>query len=69
MSATLSKTQFPVRRDLRLPVRKVVLFYQVDSDDGDYYRDVTIDAGLWYALGEPNELTVTIEPGDILNER
>lgn len=38
-------------------------------DDPDWARNtqVLMDIGLWEDMGGPEEITITIEPGDLLN--
>lgn len=35
------------------------------DEDGKVYVD--LDNDVWFEMGEPDEITVTIEPGDTLN--
>lgn len=72
MSGVLSKTKsvIPLRR-LHSKVGanggRVYFTQDVDDIDTDDRRSVFIPAELWVDLGEPTEITVTIEPGDQLN--
>lgn len=44
-----------------------VSFHQ-EKDEGDVrYRHLWMRRDIWEDLGEPQEITVTIEPGDKLN--
>ncbi len=46
----------------------VILFVsEYDKDDPDRFRSVSIDIDLDFALGNPDIITVTIQPGDTLN--
>lgn len=47
------------------------LTYVNDGDpefSADEDREFTLDRATWIAMGRPGEITVTIEPGDLLNE-
>ena len=42
--------------------------YEEDDEGGAYeFRNLELTFTTWEALGSPEELTVTIEPGDLLN--
>jgi hypothetical protein len=60
--------------------RTLLYFADIDTEDGDFVlfdRDVeeedlddlgvAISGDLWLRFGQPDVLTVTIEPGDTLN--
>lgn len=42
-------------------------YRQVREDDGVILREVYMDIGTFQDLGEPEVITLTIEPGDTLN--
>lgn len=45
------------------------VFRYLSDDDGPYqYREVTLDFADWDDMGRPDQITITIEPGDLLNE-
>lgn len=45
-----------------------VEFWQLNEDTGGRLRSVHLDRDLVVELGDPDELTITIEPGDRLND-
>lgn len=55
---------------LHPPVATQVRFGQHDEDDpaGPYRTFLTLDEPTWEWMERPDQLTVTIEPGDRLNE-
>ena len=46
----------------------VVIFRGTDEDIPSYYRSHTMERDHWEELGRPEEITLTIEPGDTLND-
>lgn len=36
-------------------------------DEGITYDSLEIDEGLWFDMGSPETMTLTLEPGDLLN--
>lgn len=44
-----------------------VRFARIVDEPDEPQRHVSIDADLWDELGKPETITVTIEPGDLLN--
>jgi hypothetical protein len=47
---------------------KRAFFGQSSDDESDVTSHVDFDVGLWRAMGEPGVVTVSIEPGDGLND-
>ena len=45
-----------------------VIFEAREDDHGTVEREVSVTKGAWRDLGEPETITVTIEPGDLLND-
>lgn len=45
-----------------------VVYTREPDDHTDIPSTVVIDTASWRDLGEPNMITVTIVPGDLLNE-
>ena len=45
-----------------------VLFTRNDPDNTERILDVEIDEEMFKALGSPETITVTVRPGDFLNE-
>jgi len=46
----------------------LVTFERILDEQDEPQRRVRIDVAAWHDLGEPDVITVTIEPGDRLNE-
>lgn len=44
-----------------------VVRYQARADDGQLLFNVDFERARWAEMGEPAQVTVTIEPGDTLN--
>lgn len=66
--STLTKTQFPAGLAV-VDQQEAAFVTASDADDPAYWRTVSMDLHLWRELGEPDMITVTIEPGDLLNGR
>lgn len=47
---------------------EVVTFYNKDDDTGMVNKIFTMPKDFWEELGSPEVVTITIEPGDKLNE-
>lgn len=46
----------------------VVHFHTEPPEEGEYYRSyMLMDTDDWRDMGEPDKITITIEPGDLLN--
>lgn len=43
-------------------------FARIDDDTGDNTRELRLTLDDWDGLGQPDVLTVTVEPGDKLND-
>jgi len=69
MSAILSKTRSILTRDDRYSEEEFGKrwFIQTDEETGIVRRNVYVDVETFQDLGEPDTITVTIEPGDTLN--
>jgi hypothetical protein len=67
MTVSLSKTA-SVLTQVESDSTWVSFEIERDEPDETRRRDVTIDYATWQDLGEPETITVTIEPGDRLNE-
>lgn len=39
-----------------------------DTEDGDPRHVLYVERDLWHEMGQPSTLTITVEPGDLLNE-
>lgn len=50
-----------------LPDRSVVQFRRAVESDHPGHLDLTLDGETLASLGDPGEVTVTIEPGDLMN--
>ena len=44
------------------------MFERTDVGMGDMQRTVNVEYDVWVDMGRPDVITVTIEPGDLLNE-
>lgn len=65
--ATLVKTRFVVDL-LHEDFEECVTFgSEHDPDDPNRHRIITLDSKVWDELGRPNQITITLEPGDLLN--
>ncbi|KKM13167.1 hypothetical protein LCGC14_1719030 [marine sediment metagenome] len=65
---TITKTIFVVERFTRKDhIGEAVFRSEFDEDDSERYRSVSIDMNLDEALGQPNTVTITLQPGDTLN--
>lgn len=69
MAAVLSKTRSILTRSTTKGDEDYARqwFIQVDPDDSSVEREVYVDIQTYLDLGEPDVITVTIEPGDTLN--
>lgn len=66
----MTRTRSILERNTRLPDDTLVVFdhpAEADPADGDRVRTVALNRSDWVELGSPDEITVTIEPGDQLN--
>jgi hypothetical protein len=61
----LVRTQFLARRTRA--GRQTVAFRMTDPDDTSVQRTVSIERDQYDEMGQPEVVTVTIEPGDHLN--
>lgn len=64
MQAVMHRTSF--QRDL-VDRRSAVVFEAREDDLGTIEKEVSIELSAWQDMGEPDTITVTIEPGDRLN--
>lgn len=64
--ATLSKTR-SVLTENGDPDLGVRWYIQVDEETEVIRRELYLDIATYQDLGEPETITVTIEPGDLLN--
>lgn len=66
----LKTTTVLSRATVRDPANAFISFLQFpDADDGLVCAHaVSVDVEVWRDMGEPDVITVTIEPGDRLNE-
>ncbi len=69
MSALLSKTRSILTRSTTKGDEDYSRqwFIQVDEETDVIRREVYVDIGTYQDLGEPETITITIEPGDTLN--
>jgi hypothetical protein len=72
-AGTLIRTQIVlVRENAHVAFGKWVNFrtadFQTPQDDVDRFFKVRLTADRWHDMGSPETITVTIEPGDRLNE-
>jgi len=44
-----------------------VLLVNLNEDSGVPYDSLEIEEGLWFEMGSPQTMTLTLEPGDLLN--
>lgn len=44
-----------------------VNFESRDEDNLEHWRFMGVDHGIWGELGKPDVVTVSVEPGDLLN--
>lgn len=65
----IRKTQSPLILTLQVTPRHHddIAFEAYDLDNERFYRHLVIDRDTWNDLGQPVTVTVTIEPGDVLN--
>jgi len=66
MTTALTKMVCLMERDLRTDSESVE-FVARDEETGERTRGVSLSVEDFHLLGEPRQLTVTIEPGDKLN--
>ena len=67
MTAILSKTEVVLDRDTDTPTH-VRFAYEPDLAAGEApTHTVYVERVAWRDMGEPDVITVTIEPGDLLN--
>lgn len=64
---TLTKTRSVIQIDGDPSEVFGVQFAGSDPDNLEYWRFLGIDYGVWVELGSPTKVTITIEPGDLLN--
>ena len=68
MTAILSKTEVVLDRDTDTPTH-VRFAYEPDLAAGEApTHTVYVERVAWRDMGEPDTITVTIEPGDLLND-
>ena len=68
MTAILSKTEVVLDRDEDTPTH-VRFAYDPDIAAGEApTHTVYVERVAWRDMGEPDTITATIEPGDLLNE-
>ena len=68
MTAILSKTEVVLDRDTDTPTH-VRFAYEPDLAAGEApTHTVYVERVAWRDMGEPDVITVTIEPGDLLND-
>lgn len=62
--ATLTKTRTVLHRV------EGTFSYRPAADAGETVRDqlVILDSEVWSEMGQPQTITVTVEPGDLLND-
>jgi hypothetical protein len=66
----LTKTTFTAERHPRrneAEVDAILFVSEYDDDDPERFRAITIDLDVDTDLGSPEILTVTLQPGDVLN--
>jgi len=68
MGATMTKHRTLLQFHMDDLVRQEVTFEQQDIEGERSIRSFVIDRGEWLELGQPQILTLSIEPGDLLNE-
>lgn len=66
--AALTKTTSVLHRIPGPVVGTFELFQSIVDEPGDRVTTTGIDHDVWVELGEPEQITVTVEPGDRLNE-
>jgi hypothetical protein len=66
MMAQLTKTQFLLDDCIELNVGDVI--FQRAEYIENRINSITVPQSVWAELGAPDKITVTIEPGDTLNE-
>lgn len=49
-------------------VEQIFFAYEADGDETTRMHELQMDLGVWRDMGGPETITVTIEPGDKLNE-
>lgn len=65
---TLKQTRVVMQINPPLISGAPVTFKSTYDDTGEIYRDVRMSAQDWRDMGEPTEITLTITPGDGLND-
>jgi hypothetical protein len=77
MAVVLNRTRTVLERrgiatfdDQPSPSDAVLFGPPLNTDPGDAQRHhrLFVERGVWADMGEPDTITVTIEPGDLLNE-
>lgn len=66
MAITLSKTTTVMHHELDVGAH--VKLVSRDDDTGGIHRAALMTRADWQDMGEPETITVTIEPGDLLND-
>ena len=66
MTVTLSRTRTIYQLNLALSTNARAAF-DTDDEDDESNRHVSMSVQNWNDMGQPNEITVTVEPGDRLN--
>lgn len=57
-----------VYQQMTLVEDETVIFYQPNDDDTDLVdREIAFSLDDWHDMGSPLSITVTIQPGDLLN--
>jgi hypothetical protein len=71
--APLSKTRTVLKFDVRTTtvsgssMKATVMFDQTETEGGNAVPYLALDQDVWEDMGRPNEITVTVRPGDRLN--
>lgn len=63
----LSKTTTVAERVLDIPSDQAVTFREQDFETGRF-TFTSIDAARWKDMGEPDEVTISVQPGNKLEE-
>lgn len=64
----VTKTECVMEISYQTEISPTVTFEARNDDEDEVYRGIRLSRADWDALGSPTKITVTVVPGDILNE-
>lgn len=54
--------------DLVFDATNLVRFHQPEEEGDEFYRGWILTRESWEDMGSPKHITITVEPGDLLNQ-